>query len=192
MKERPSVGDTRGVITTRKRFAPSSAGGLFNHMNPTKSFYVREISVTYKARPYRAARKLDVCLNTADKVFEMFKEMGNEMREKLVAVAVSARYKVLCYEVISMGTVNESLARPVEIFRNTLHLNPYGYIVIHNHPSGDPSPSKPDDALTQKLREVAALLCVELFDHIIVGEGRWFSYLEHNWTGHRSGTKKRA
>ncbi|MBE2179903.1 MAG: hypothetical protein IAE97_05485 [Chthoniobacterales bacterium] len=182
MKERPSVEDTCGVIAMGIRFAPSLAGGLFHHMNPKKSFYVREVCVTYKPRRVKITPKLDACLNSSYKVFELFKEMGNEMREKLVAVALSTRHKVLCYEVISIGTVNESFAKPVEIFRNTLHLNPYGYILIHNHPSGDPWPSEADNNLTRVLREVADLLNVCFLDHVIVGAEGYFSYLDHNWT----------
>jgi DNA repair protein RadC len=84
---------------------------------------------------------------------------------------------------VSLGSVNESIAHPRDIFRPALISSAYAMIVVHNHPSGDPSPSQSDHSLTRRLGEGAELLQIKLLDHIIIGapaEGRtpYFSFKE--------------
>jgi DNA repair protein RadC len=65
--------------------------------------------------------------------------------------------------------VNESIAHPREIFRPAVIASAYAVIVVHNHPSGDPSPSQADHSLTRRLAEAAELMQIKLLDHIIIG-----------------------
>jgi DNA repair protein RadC len=86
-------------------------------------------------------------------------------------------------EEVSLGSVNESIAHPRDVFRPAIIHSAYAVIVAHNHPSGDPSPSQADHSLTRRLREVAELLQIKLLDHVIIGapaEGRapYFSFKE--------------
>ena len=104
-------------------------------------------------------------------------------RESLRVVLLDTKMHLLRVEEISLGTVNESLAHPREIFRPALIYSAFGIIVVHNHPSGDPTPSDADRRLTMRLAEAANLLQIRLFDHVIVGtadNGRqpWFSFRE--------------
>ncbi len=150
-------------------------------MNPRRSFYIREISVTYRSRRVPISPKLDDVFDQPHKVYELFRELGEEMREKMISVAVNARLKPLCYEIVSTGTINEAIVRPMEVFRSSLHLNPYGWIAVHNHPSGNPAPSRPDIEMTHRLRHVADLLGAQLLDHIIVSSGGYYSFQEAGW-----------
>ena len=84
---------------------------------------------------------------------------------------------------VSIGSMNESIAHPREIFRPVVATGAYGIILLHNHPSGDPSPSEADTRLTRRLAEAASILQVGLLDHVIVGaptENRpgYFSFKE--------------
>jgi len=79
--------------------------------------------------------------------------------------------------------VNESIAHPRDVFRPAMLASAYAVIVVHNHPSGDPSPSQSDHSLTRRLAEAAELLQIKLLDHVIIGapaEGRppYFSFKE--------------
>lgn len=105
--------------------------------------------------------------------------LGAEMRalhrESLRVILLDTRYHMLRLEEVSIGTVNESMAHPREIFRPAILHSAYAVIVVHNHPSGDPTPSEADHRLTRRLAEVAQLLQITLVDHIIIGspaEGR--------------------
>lgn len=99
--------------------------------------------------------------------------MGAEMRalqkESLRVILLDTRYHLLRVEEISVGTLNESIAHPREIFRPALIYSAYAIIVVHNHPSGDPSPSEADHRLTRRLSEAAQILQINLLDHIIIG-----------------------
>jgi DNA repair protein RadC len=99
--------------------------------------------------------------------------LGHEMRmlrkEAMRAVLLDTRYHLLRVEEISTGSVNESIAHPRDIFRPAVIASAYAVIVVHNHPSGDPSPSQADHNLTRRLAEAAELMQIKLLDHIIIG-----------------------
>ncbi len=90
-------------------------------------------------------------------------------RESLRVLLLDTKYQLLRIEEISLGSLNESIAHPREIFRSALIHSAYAMILVHNHPSGDPTPSGADKKLTQRIVEVGKLLGVELADHIIIG-----------------------
>jgi len=113
--------------------------------------------------------------------------LGREMRmlrtESLRVVLVDTRYRLIRVEAVSTGSMNESIAHPREIFRPAITYSAYAVIVVHNHPSGDASPSQTDHSLTRRLAEAAELLQIKLLDHIIIGapsEGSlgYFSFKE--------------
>ena len=113
--------------------------------------------------------------------------VGAEMRmlhkESLRIILLDSRYHMLRIEEISIGSINESIAHPRDVFRPAIIFSAYAVIVVHNHPSGDPSPSQADHSLTRRLSEAAELLQIKLLDHIIIGapaEGRppYFSFKE--------------
>jgi DNA repair protein RadC len=118
------------------------------------------------ARETLAKRKLD----SPELVNEL---VGAEMRmlrkESLRVILLDTRYHWIRTESISLGSVNESIAHPRDIFRPALISSAYAVIVVHNHPSGDASPSQTDHNLTRRLAEAAELLQIKLLDHIIIG-----------------------
>lgn len=80
--------------------------------------------------------------------------------------------------VISRGTLNSSLVHPREVFRSAIYANAAGIIAVHNHPSGDPTPSVDDRMVTDQLVAAGKLLDIPLYDHIVIGEGRFVSFAE--------------
>ena len=113
--------------------------------------------------------------------------VGPEMRmlrkESLRVVLLDTRYHLLRVEEVSLGTINESIAHPRDVLRPALISSAYAIVIVHNHPSGDASPSQTDHSLTRRLAEAAELLQIKLLDHIIIGaltEGSpgYFSFKE--------------
>ena len=90
-------------------------------------------------------------------------------KEQLVVLLLSTRFRVQAFSLVSMGSVNESIAHPREVFRPVIAAGSYAFILMHNHPSGDPSPSQADHGLTRRLREGAELLQLKFLDHVIIG-----------------------
>src|SRR5947207_5949461 len=113
------------------------------------------------------------------------KLLGDEMRmlqtESLRVVLLDTRYRLKRVETVSLGSLNESIAHPREIFRPALTYLAYAVIVVQNHPSGDASPSQTDHSLTLRLAEAAGLLQIKLLDHIVIdapseGNPGYFSF----------------
>ena len=79
---------------------------------------------------------------------------------------------------ISKGTVNASLITPRELFIEALQKNAVSIIILHNHPSGDPSPSREDRLITERIRQAGDLIGIELLDHIVIGNNCYISFSE--------------
>jgi len=123
-------------------------------------------------------------LDSAEVIYQTFAaELQAMNREVLKAVLLDTKLRLIRAEDISLGSLNECIAHPREIFRPAIIHAAYAVIVIHNHPSGDPQPSTADRRLTKQLAEAAMFLQIELLDHIIIGSpdgGRqpYFSFRE--------------
>jgi DNA repair protein RadC len=90
-------------------------------------------------------------------------------RESLRAVLLDAKQRLITVQEISLGTLNESLAHPREIFKAAITHSAFSFILVHNHPSGDPSPSEADARLTRRVAEASRILQITLHDHVIIG-----------------------
>ena len=104
-------------------------------------------------------------------------------KESVVVVMMNTRLRPYAWHRVSLGTVSESHCLPREIFRPVIASAAYGFALMHNHPSGDPSPSRSDEVITRRMGEAANLLQIRFIDHVIVGEpapGRspYFSFRE--------------
>jgi DNA repair protein RadC len=103
----------------------------------------------------------------------IYELLGPEMRlldrESLRAVLLDAKQRLIAIPEISRGTLNESLAHPREIFKAAITHSAFSFILVHNHPSGDPSPSEADGRLTRRIAEASRILQITLHDHVIVG-----------------------
>lgn len=103
-------------------------------------------------------------------------EMGQ--LEQLRVVLLNTKNHVLGIETIYIGTINSSAVRICEVFRSAIRRNAAAVIVAHNHPSGDPTPSPEDVAVTRQLVTAGRLLDLEVLDHLVIGQGRWASLRE--------------
>ena len=114
----------------------------------------------------------------AKQVADLFADLQNEAKEKLITISLDTRQKIICFEIVSLGSLNTVYARPAELVRASIMVNAYGVIIIHNHPSGDPKPSKHDINLTTKLLRSCDDLGIEFHDHIIIGDDSYYSFAE--------------
>lgn len=126
----------------------------------------------------------EVPLDTPELIHECFApQMRHLAQEQVVVAVVDARLRHIGTTVVSMGTVSESSAHPREILRPVITRGAHGFILIHNHPSGDPSPSKADEVVTRRIAEAAKMMQVVFLDHVIIGrpaQGRsaYYSFRE--------------
>ncbi len=90
-------------------------------------------------------------------------------KESVVVVMLTTRLRTFAWHRVSLGTVSESSAHPREIFRPVIASGAYAFAMMHNHPSGDPSPSRADEQVTRRIVEASKILQLPIMDHVIIG-----------------------
>jgi DNA repair protein RadC len=110
-----------------------------------------------------------------DAVAEYLSDLRDQKREFFVALLLDAKNQLIRRADVHIGTANTSLVGAREVFREAVKDGAVGIIVAHNHPSGDPTPSPEDVAVTRQLRDAGKLLDIPLLDHVIIGESRHVS-----------------
>ncbi len=138
----------------------------------TRVTSVREIKTTY-SRP-----KLNTKITSADDVFKHLSEYKDLEREHFIEITLDGASRVINTRIISIGTLNQSLVHPREVFRPALLDNCAAIIVAHNHPSGQLTPSIEDKRITKRLKEVGTIVGVEVLDHVILAVDGYYSFRE--------------
>lgn len=122
-----------------------------------------------------------IILNNSLKIYEYFKDLvGDKKQEYFYTVYVDTKGRYIDKKCLFVGTINNSIVHPREIFKEAYLLSANGIICIHNHPSGDPTPSKEDIMITRKIKEIGMIHGIRLVDHLIVGVNSYYSFYEDN------------
>ena len=118
-------------------------------------------------------------------VYERMRLMLRDLpHEEFHVLILNTQNEVLRDLQVTRGTLDASLVHPREVFRAAVIESASSIILVHNHPSGDPTPSEEDRAVTDELRSAGRTLGIEVLDHVIVGEGRYVSFVEAGfWDG---------
>lgn len=114
----------------------------------------------------------------ADYVME---DMRVLQQEKFAAAYLSTKNQLISLRTLTIGTINASLAKAREVFRYALRYNAAAIVLLHNHPSGDPEPSREDIAVTQRIFEAGRIMEIPVLDHIIIGDGTFVSLCERGY-----------
>ena len=118
-------------------------------------------------------------VNCAQEVYDlMHYDMENLDHEELRVLSLDTKHFLLSDDLLYKGTINSSQIRIAEILRRPLMLNAACFVMVHNHPSGDPSPSAADIVTTRNVMEVCKKIDMKLLDHVIIGSGNYVSVLE--------------
>jgi proteasome lid subunit RPN8/RPN11 len=122
-------------------------------------------------------------IDSPEAIADLCSEMRFLDRESLRVVLLNTKQHLIKVCTVSQGSVNESLAHPREIFKPVITHSAYSFMMVHNHPSGEPSPSEADMRLTRRILEASRILQIQLLDHVIIGApapGRnsYFSFKE--------------
>ncbi|ANY70378.1 hypothetical protein BBD42_30680 [Paenibacillus sp. BIHB 4019] len=108
-------------------------------------------------------------------------ELRHLKKEHFVCLFLNTKNHIIAQETLSMGTLNASLVHPREVFRAAIKCSSASLICVHNHPSGDPTPSAEDIALTKRLVSAGELVGIEVLDHLVIGDGRFISLKEQGY-----------
>jgi len=139
--------------------------------------FEKVVLVKEKARRYELPRKT----NSPEKAYNAIKAITNvqeEAQEVFGILILNTKNKIVAVHEISRGALNSSLVHPREVFKPAVLHNAAAIICFHNHPSGNPEPSRDDIQTTKRLVEAGKIMGIEILDHIIVGDDRYVSLKE--------------
>jgi DNA repair protein RadC len=147
----------------------------------TQTMKLRELTIRYSVKRDGAGHAVIVgrsLTSPTDSAAALLALLQDEPTEVFAILCLTTKHRVIAYHEVSRGTLDSTLVHPREVFKAALLANAAAIIVCHNHPSGDPTPTIDDVEVTRRLAASGQVLGIELLDHIIVGDGRYYSFKE--------------
>lgn len=119
--------------------------------------------------------KKGAAVNCPEDVYKAMKFLEASDREMLYALHLDTKNRIIAMELVTVGTLTNTLVHPREIFKGAILNNSARIILVHNHPSGDAEPTGDDWNVTERCMDAGSLLCIEILDHVIIGNGKYSS-----------------
>jgi DNA repair protein RadC len=130
------------------------------------------------SKPYKILRKT---ITSPDDVAEvLMSDMKDSSQEMMKVIVLNVKNEIVRVSTISLGTANSTLIEARDVFKEAIRYNSTRIIVAHNHPSGDPTPSKSDIVFSARLRDAGKLIGIEVLDHVIIGNDKFCSLKRMN------------
>ena len=121
----------------------------------------------------------NIKLNRPENIYDFFKnKLIHLKQENLMAIFLDNKNKLIAYKTIFIGTINMSVSHPREIFKEAMKNSSVYIILVHNHPSGDPTPSVADLKFTNQVYKTSKIIGIPLLDHIIIGNNKYYSFYD--------------
>jgi DNA repair protein RadC len=120
--------------------------------------------------------KQNIKITSADDVYRELQEYSRKKQEYFLCITLDGASHIIQKRIISIGTLNQSLVHPREVFSDAIADRAAGIIIAHNHPSGQLTPSIEDKRVTKRLKEVGIIMGIELLDHVILSREGYFSF----------------
>lgn len=139
--------------------------------------FSRLVLAKEKGGHYAVEKKI-TCPSVAYDIIKVITGCQDEAQEVFGIITVNTKNQIISVHEISRGSVNASIVHPREVFKVALLHNAAAVFLFHNHPSGDPTPSREDREVTARLVESGKLLGIEVLDHLIVGDDQYYSMKE--------------
>jgi len=135
--------------------------------------------VTIKMEKVKSMLVEDKKISSPKEVYKIVSEyLKGVDREHLVLLTLDTKNVITSITTVSIGSLNQSIVHPREVFKTAILSNASSIILAHNHPSGDPTPSKEDINITHRIKEGGKLLGIDLLDHVIIGDDTYISLKE--------------
>ena len=147
----------------------------------TETMRLRELTVRYSVKKTAAGQPVMVgrAMNTPrDSAAAFMAVLQDQPTEVFAILCLTTTHRVIAYHEVSRGTLDSTLVHPREVCKAALLAHAACVIVSHNHPSGDPTPSPDDVELTRRLAAAGDVIGIPVLDHIIIGDGRYYSFKE--------------
>jgi DNA repair protein RadC len=181
-----AVDHGRAIIEEFGNFRQLAAAGVgdlckVKGLGPAKAAQILaalEIAKRYGEHEFKPG----AALRGSGDVYAHFRErLASETREHFYAVLLDNKHRKIKDVTVSQGSLTASIVHPRDVFAPVVRESAAAVVFVHNHPSGDPTPSKEDIEITRRLREVGELMGVRVLDHIVIGKGRYVSFVDDGY-----------
>jgi len=146
-------------------------------ISPDQTIRVRSIRPVYEIREDSPVWKSQN-FRQSSQIYEAFNYLQKETRENFIVVHLDNKNTILCCDHVAVGSLSACIVHPREIFKSVLLSSAAAILLVHNHPSGVPDPSREDIDITKRLKGCAELLGIRLLDHVIVGCEGYYSFAD--------------
>ena len=164
-----------GSLVEITRASPHELARRMDGLGPSKAAALKAAQELGRRSMLAAPEEKTQVRSPGDAAALAMAEIGHEEQEHFWVLFLDTRNRVLGSETVYKGSLNQSQVRVGEVFREAVRCNCAAIIVAHNHPSGDPTPSPEDVAVTRDLVAAGELLSIEVLDHLVIGQQRWIS-----------------
>jgi DNA repair protein RadC len=147
----------------------------------TKRLFIRRIEARYSKECIREDTPSWVSstrYTSPAQVYELFNALRYETKEHFVSLLLDGKNRIIAVDKVSVGTLNQSLVHPREVFKTAVLSAAAAIILVHNHPTGDTTPSAEDKDVTTRLKAAGDILGIRILDHVIIGDD-YYSFTEH-------------
>ena len=144
-----------------------------------KKIIIRSIEAKFRKEVIRedAPKWVSMRFTAPGQIFEMFYDLRLEAKEHFIVLHLDGKNKIACFDRVSVGSLNQCIVHPREVFKTACLSSAAAILLVHNHPSGDTTPSREDLEITRRLKEAGELLGIKVLDHIIIGDS-YLSFVE--------------
>jgi DNA repair protein RadC len=171
-----------GRFGTLRRLACATPGELVTRGVPPAAAVRIAAAFALGRRAAQQPLQSGAVVRSSADIFERFRHALRDVkRERFLCVLLDAKNRVMREEVVSEGGLTSAPVHPREVFATAIREHALSLVLVHNHPSGDPEPSPEDHEITRRLVSAGDLLGIHIADHIVIGEGRYVSFLERGW-----------
>ena len=127
-------------------------------------------AVELGSRLFKEKEKEEVYINSTEDIVKECSNLKDLKKESFVVLCLDGRNRLLMKETVSIGTLNASLVHPREVFKPAIEVSAASVIIVHNHPSGDPEPSREDIKVSNQIIEAGEILGIPVIDHVVIGD----------------------
>lgn len=150
-------------------------------IGPAKTAQIKavlEIAKRYAEEPIQQGERF----RSSQDIFQHYREhLGSQKKELFYVLLLDGKNRKIKDVRISEGSLTTSLVHPREVFNPVIRESAAAVILVHNHPSGDPTPSQEDLEITRRLREIGEVMGVRVIDHVVVGKGKYVSFVDDGY-----------
>jgi DNA repair protein RadC len=180
---RTALDHARQLITTFKNFRGLASAAIaelraLKGIGPAKAAAVKAAMEICRRYATERVSQGTAFTRSADVFAHFHQRLRDKKKECFFILLLDSKNRVIKEERISEGTLTSALVHPREAFTPAIRESAASLIVLHNHPSGDPTPSREDEEITRRLVEGGKLLGIGVLDHIIIGQGSYYSFAD--------------